>query len=194
MQRTDLTIGDDYMDFVVKFNDVLRQQKIMLVYEGEINQTITKAFTSMTERNFEGSTDSATTQKRVYHVMVECLQNVVKHTEVEDGYQLGKGNSRGLFMISLTNEFYIITTGNLIANNKIDDMKGILDYVNSLSPDELKAEYKRMMRENRLSEKSGAGLGFIDIIKKTGNKIEYHFEKLNEENSLFIQKSLITRS
>jgi hypothetical protein len=193
MGETIIKVGDNYMDFVSKFHRTIRDQKIMLVYEGEITQTITKAFSSMTEQKFEDSTDSPTTKKRVYHVMVECLQNVAKHAddEVAGASQFA---GRGIFMISHTDDVYSVTTGNTIANDKIESIKLMIDKFNSLGPLEIKEEYKRMMKESRLSEKSGAGLGFIDIVKKTGNKIEYHFDKLNDNMSFFIQKSHINRT
>lgn len=192
MEETIIKIGTNYMDFVSKFHRTIRDQKIMLVYEGEITQTITKAFSSMTEQNFEDSTDSPTTQKRVYHVMVECLQNVAKHADDELTGQ-PELPGRGIFMISNNENVYTVTTGNIIANEKIELIKTMIDKFNALNPEEIKEEYKRMIKESRLSEKAGAGLGFIDIVKKTGNNIEYYFDKVNDKTSFFIQKSVINR-
>lgn len=192
MEETIIKVGTNYMDFVSKFHQTIRNQNIMLVYEGEITQTITKAFSSMTEQNFDDQIDSSTTQKRVYHVMVECLQNVAKHADEETTGE-PEIPGRGIFMISDTENQYTVTTGNIVSNDKIDTIKGMLDKFNSLKPDEIKDEYKRMIKESRLSEKAGAGLGFIDIVKKTGNKIEYHFDKINDKTSFFIQKSVINR-
>jgi hypothetical protein len=50
------------------------------------------------------------------------------------------------------------------------------------------------MREGRLSEKGGAGLGFIDIARKTGRKLDFHFLSIDEENSFFILTSTISRT
>lgn len=191
MEKTVIEVGSDYMDFVAKFDKMIRGQNIMLVYEGEVSQDITKAFTSMAERSIEEE-DSAKTQKRVYHVMVECLQNVCKHADSEKGESRGK-NGRGIFIVTVGKDKYFVTTGNVITNDKVDVVTKMMDKFNGLSHDEVKAEYKRMIKESRLSEKAGAGLGLIDIIKKTSNKIEYHFEKIDEEVSFFIQKSSINR-
>jgi len=192
MEKTTIEVGTDYMDFVSKFHSTIRQQDIMLVYEGEINQTITKAFTSMTEKRVDEGTDSMRTQKRVYHVMVECLQNVGKHSDSElTGEPESPG--RGIFIISTTKDKYVVTTGNVVANDKVAVIEKMLGYFNSLNPEEIKAEYKRMIKESRLSDKAGAGLGFIDIVKKTGNKIETHFQRLNDHSTFFIQKSVINR-
>lgn len=192
MEKTTIEIGSDYMDFVSKFHQTIRDQNIILVYEGEITQTITKAFTSMTEANIDDEVDSLKTKKRVYHVMVECLQNVSKHADDEEtGESIIPG--RGIFMISNNEEEYTVTTGNVISNEKVVIIKSMLDKFNSLDAVEIKAEYKKMIKESRLSEKAGAGLGFIDIVKKTGNKIDYFFDKINNKTSFFIQKSVINR-
>ena len=192
MEQTKIEIGTNYMDFVSKFHQTIRNQNIMLVYEGEITQTITKAFSSMTEQNIDDEMDSSRTKKRVYHVMVECLQNVAKHADEETTGE-PEIPGRGIFMISNNEDKYMVTTGNIVANDKIEMIKGMLDKFNSLDPDEIKAEYKRMIKASRLSEKAGAGLGFIDIVKKTGNNIEYYFDSINDKTSFFIQKSVINR-
>ena len=192
MEDTIIEVGTNYMDFVSKFHRTIRDQQIMLVYEGEITQTITKAFSSMTEQNLDTQVDSSKTQKRVYHVMVECLQNVAKHADDEEsGEPITPG--RGIFMISNNEDEYTVTTGNMISNEKVAIIKGMIDKFNSLDATEIKAEYKKMIKESRLSEKVGAGLGFIDIVKKTGNNIEYFFDKINDNTSFFIQKSVINR-
>jgi len=192
MEQTKIEIGTNYMDFVSKFHQTIRNQNIMLVYEGEITQTITKTFSSMTEQNIDDEMDSSRTKKRVYHVMVECLQNVAKHADEETTGE-PEIPGRGIFMISNNEEKYMVATGNIVANEKIEMIKGMLDKFNSLDKDEIKAEYKRMIKASRLSEKAGAGLGFIDIVKKTGNNIEYYFDSINDKTSFFIQKSVINR-
>lgn len=192
VDKTEIRIGSDYMDFVCKLHDTMLEQEIVLVYEGEVNQSITKAFTSMTEKNMEESEEQTKTAKRVYHVMVECLQNIFKHT---DDVETGQANmpGSGIFLVTATKGSYIVTTGNIISNDRIPATKGMIDEFNSLDESEIKQRYKTLMKESRLSEKAGAGLGFIDIIKKTKNPLEYHFEPVNERASFFIQKSTITR-
>ena len=50
------------------------------------------------------------------------------------------------------------------------------------------------MRETAISDKGGAGLGFIDIARKTGSPLEYHFEPLDDKNSFFLLKTSISRN
>ncbi len=180
------------MELIYQIHNSMVNNKIILVYEGEVNQEITKAFTSLTQRNLdEDEATSVPIKKRVYHVMVECLQNICKHSDnVESGEPVNFGN--GLFIVSKSTDGFNIITGNPVANTKIDEIATMLNKINNMNEEEIKAYYKQKIMESRISEKGGAGLGFIDIVKKTGNKIEFHFEKINDNTSFFIVKTLIS--
>ncbi len=182
-----------FLEFVYDFYKSMKAHEITLVYEGEITHQITKAFTSLTESNMAKEEESNTVQKKVFHVMVECLQNISKHADSfgSDDFLFA---GRGIFMVSKGDVEYHVTTGNVIENAKIEELTRILDNINILDKEGLKQLYKTQMREGRLSEKGGAGLGFIDIARKTGRKLEFHFLSIDEENSFFILTSTISRT
>jgi len=181
-----------FLEFVYDFYRSMKAHEITLVYEGEITHQITKAFTSLTESNMAKEDESNTVQKKVFHVMVECLQNISKHADTfgSDDYLFA---GRGIFMVSKGTEDYHVTTGNVIENRKIEELTDMLEEINSLDKEGLKQLYKKQMREGRLSDKGGAGLGFIDIVRKTGNKLEYHFLPIDETNSFFLLSSSVSR-
>ena len=179
-----------FLDFVYSVHENMVKNDIMLIYEGEVNQDITKTFTSLTQKNLEESESNLPIKKRVYHIMVECLQNIGKHSDNPvSGLPEQPGN--GIFMVSKSTEGYFVVTGNPVANTRIDEITEMIETVNNMDKDEIKAYYKKMIRESRISEKGGAGLGFIDIVKKTGNKIEFHFKKINDVASFFVMKTFI---
>lgn len=176
---------------IMDLHKIMKDQKIDLIYEGEFNQEVTKLFTGMTEKNLADVEQDESTKKRVFHVMVECLQNICKHSSDEDKGGVLSGN--GVFVVGHNDMGYLITSGNKVsADNKIK-ISSMLSKFNELSEDEIKEEYKKLMKESRISDKGGAGLGFIDIIKKTGNKIIYYFEEISDNEFYFIQRSTITK-
>jgi hypothetical protein len=180
------------LDFVYDFYVKMKKNNINLAYEGEITHQITKAFTSLTESSLAKEDDFNTVQKKVFHVMVECLQNISKHAENRNSIITSK-DGRGIFMISKDDTEYNVTTGNVINNDKVPKLRDMLENINSLDKDGLKKLYKQQMREGRLSDRGGAGLGFIDIARKTGQKLIYSFLKINEERSFFVLTSTISR-
>ncbi len=183
---------NESLDFVYDFYVKMKKNKINLAYEGEITHQITKAFTSLTENNMAKEDDYNSVQKKVFHVMVECLQNISKHAENRHSVVTSK-DGRGIFMVSKGETEYNVTTGNVIKNDKIPILKKMLDNINSLDKDGLNALYKQQMREGRLSEKGGAGLGFIDIARKTGEKLIFSFLSIDEHRSFFVLTSTISR-
>ncbi len=180
------------LDFVYEIYEKMKQHKVNLAYEGEITHQITKAFTSLTESNMTKEEDYNAVQRKVFHVMVECLQNISKHAESIDGNPTHK-EGRGIFLVSKTEDEYNVTTGNVINNEKVENLKRMLDNINAMDKEGLKKLYKQQIREGRLSEKDGAGLGFIDIARKTGEKLVFSFLPLTDKFSFFVLISSISR-
>ncbi len=182
-----------FLEFVYDFYKSMKKHEISLVYEGEITHQITKAFTSLTESNMAKEEESNTVQKKVFHVMVECLQNISKHAD-DYGTNDYIFSGRGIFLVAKGIDEYSVTTGNTVENIKIPDLKKLLEQVNSLDKEELTELYKKQIKEGRLSDKGGAGLGFIDIKRKTGRNLDYHFLPINEDTSFFLLTSTISRN
>lgn len=181
------------LNFVYDFYEKMKRNKVNLAYEGEITHQITKAFTSLTENSMAREEDDNSVQKKVFHVMVECLQNISKHAESPITENQIKKDGRGIFMVSKGENEYNVTTGNVISNDKIAGLKKMLDNINSLDKMGLKKLYKQQIREGRLSDKEGAGLGFIDIARKTGKKLVFSFLPVDESISFFVLVSTISR-
>lgn len=184
--------NETFLGIVYEFYKTMRTNEISLVYEGEITQEITKIFTSMTEKNLEKNAESNAVQRKVFHVMVECLQNISKHADSIN--QERDEQRRGIVMVSRDDDSYNVVTGNIIKNEKIPEMTKNLNYINSLDKDELTALYKQQMKEGSISDRGGAGLGFIDIVKKTGSKLVFQFKELTDDASFFILTSTVKRT
>ncbi|HBS85063.1 MAG: hypothetical protein A2W91_07490 [Bacteroidetes bacterium GWF2_38_335] len=186
--------GNKLLGFVYDFFKTMQANEINLIYEGEITHQITKAFLTLTEASLEKSDDTNQVQKRVFHVMVECLQNITKHADEIDMSELVDAKfSKGILMIGKCDDEYFVTTGNVIKNDKIDGLKVMLEHINSLNKEELRNLYIKQLNEGKLSDKGGAGLGFIDIARKTGHRLEYEFLPINGHYSFFVLKMKITR-
>lgn len=182
----------DFLEFVYSFNESMESKDVKLVYKGEITHQVTKAFTSITETNMMVEEEPNSVQKKVFHVIVEFLQNISKHADYMGDESHEEGS--GVFLLCKDDENYVITTGNILMKQKEAAIGEVLDKINSLDKEGLKALYKQQIKEGRLSDKGGAGLGFIDIAKKTGNPLDYKFVPLNDEFSFFIISSTISRT
>ena len=178
-----------FIKSVLSLHEEMVNNGFSLVYEGEFNHQITKMFTSMAERDMDKTNEEKTVKRRVFHVMVECLQNMTKHSgEFGEDSRIGSG----MFIVGKKDEAYYIITANRVENDKIDDLKNSIDGLNKLNKEELTALYKKQIKDGTLSEKGGAGLGLIDIARKTGQKLDYQFIPLDNEYYFFLLKIKVT--
>lgn len=180
-----MNLNVSFIKSVLTVYDEMANNGISIVYLGEFNHQITKMFTSMAEDDMDRNDEELSTIRKVYSVMVETLQNMSKHSdEIADKFNVGKG----LFLIGKKKDIYYVLTSNKVANTKRQDLESAIIQVNTATRDELKNMYKKQITEGRLSDKGGAGLGLIEIAKRTRNRLDYQFLPMDEESSLFILK------
>ena len=181
----------NFIDFVFDLFSHLRENSVKLIYEGEISHDIIKAFTALTENDLKAKKEANPTQKKVFNIMVECLQNISKHADcIDKNYSK---NGRGILLVSETEKDYNITTGNVIKTKDVDSIRTNIDEVNNLSKEDLRELFKKKLSSGRISEKGGAGLGFIDIRRKSNNKLEYNFVEIDDNNVFYILNTVIEK-
>ena len=182
----DMSANINFIKTVLSLHDEMVSNGFSLVYEGVFSHDIMKMFTSMTENNMDKQNEDKSVRRKVFHVMVECLQNMTKHS---DDYDFNDRIGNGLFIVGKKEGFWNIITANKIHKSKIEDLRQSIETINSLNQEELKTLYKKQIKEGSLSEKGGAGLGLIDIARKTGRKLDYQFLPLDDkENYFFLLK------
>jgi len=179
-----------FQDLVYNFHESVLPLDVKLIYEGEINHDIMKVFTSLTEKGLKAEEFSG--QKKVFNVMVECLQNISKHSDCRENVK-EENIGNGIFLISNNDAELTIVTGNTIKKEKENFLSEKINHINTLSKDELKTYYKEILKESKLSNKGGAGLGFIDIARKTQNKLSFDFHPIDNDYSFFIMSAKITK-
>lgn len=158
-----------------------------LIYKGQLTHEITKLFTAMAERKIETRRLDYKVKRKVFHVMVEFLQNITKHSDDYDEFD-EKDNpiGNGLFLVGEEERKFYVITGNKVSDEKIERLKDRIDTLNSLNKDELDDLFKKQMKEGNITSKGGAGLGLIDLVRKTGSKLLYEFIPLNETEQYFV--------
>jgi len=168
----------------------MNEQDAVLVYSGDFGQDIIKSMLKYAEEKLESSGIDDLVRRKIFNVMVEMLQNISKHQFVDD-----KSGARSIFiLVEKENDFQLIT-GNPIRQNIISDVKSRIDRVNNMDDEELKIYYKETRLASRISEVGGAGLGFIDIARKSGNKIEFEtFSLGSDQYDFFTLKTRINKN
>lgn len=179
------------MNYIYDLHRTMIAQKLVLVYQGEFTQESTKSILAMAERNLDTTGEDSSIRRKVFNVMVEALQNIVKHSdELVDG---AIKSHAAIFLIGRDDNSYSIMSGNPIRKSNVEKLTGTLQKINSLEKDGLKELYKEIIKNTTISDKGGAGLGFVDMARKSGEKLEYQFPEMNSDYAFFCLKVNISR-
>lgn len=174
------------MNFIYDLYGTMMSQNLILVYHGYFTQETTRSILTMAERTFETSDEDPAIKRRVFNVMVESLQNIVKHNEeVNDG---GVSRQTGIFLVGRESQGYSIMSGNPVLKKNVPALKETLNNINSLNKEGLKELYKNIIQGTKLSDKGGAGLGFVDMARKSGEKLSFEFPEISEAYCFFCLK------
>lgn len=173
---------DNLFDKAFNLFSRVQQQDFEYVYRGYFTHNITKKILTLADLNIQKAVALSTIQKRIYYIMVEGIQNISRH---QDEIDEGNDEYPGIFAIQKQQDRYYVTTGNLVLNNRIPSLKDKIKKINSLEEDDLKKFHKEILRSGAISDKGGAGLGLIEMARKSGNKLVASFELINDEFSYF---------
>jgi hypothetical protein len=168
------------MDLTKKIRDKMMKDRLMFVYRGVITNENSMPLLTLLEKEMENSEFGFIGRKRLFMFVLESLQNVSRHSDQNQHADMS------LVVYSKTDNGYTVATGNVLPAASINDLKGKLNEINHLQPDEIRKAYRKMLSTAELNNKGGAGLGLIEMAKKTGNKLDYDFVTLNDEYVYFI--------
>ena len=141
---------------------------------------------SIMESKMESYDEKPKVKKKVFNVLVECLQNLYHHIDKDKvSVDVTTFDNSALLMIAKNIDDYQIMTGNYMETKYVERLKDKLDLVNSMDKLELKTYYKEILSNGNRSEKGTAGLGMIDIARKSGQKLDYHFMKFDDTMTFF---------
>jgi Family of unknown function (DUF6272) len=179
------------MNYIYDLHRTMMSANLILVYQGEFTQETLKSILAMAERNLDSTGEESSIKRKVFNVMVEALQNIVKHSDELADDPIHSHNA--IFLIGRESNRFSIMTGNPILKKNVSNLDEKLKQINGLDKDGLKELYKSIIKNTQISDKGGAGLGFVDMARKSGEQLEFSFPEMNEEYAFFTLKVNVPR-
>jgi hypothetical protein len=178
----------DVYDFYRKMED----DNIILSFKGVFTADLLTSILDILESKMVDLDISPKKKRRVYNILVECFQNLYHHIEeLSDDEEMIEHQKTALIMVKHENGTFMVRTGNFISKDAINDLTSKLDVVNQLDADGLRDLYRATLQNEERTEKGTAGLGFIDIARKSKNKLEYDFIDVNSKTGFFCLNVII---
>jgi hypothetical protein len=167
----------------------MKEDDIILAYRGNFSAQMMDTVFGAMESRMDGEKIELRMRRRINTILVECLQNVYRHMEATPGKTPIPPDRQAMFVVSLDARGTVqVLTGNPVRSEDVPAFRQKLDRVNALTGEELTAFYRESLDKARLSEKGGAGLGLIEIARKSGHPIEYRFDAMDASYMYFSQR------
>lgn len=176
------------MNLAQTFHKKMISERMMFAYRGEITEKNSLPLLTLIENEMKDDSYGITSRKRLFMFVLESLQNIVRHGD--------HSHHAGMSVVtySRTDDGYSITTGNMIENRQVGDLRERLVKINSLDKAGLKELYLQILGNSEISIKGGAGLGLLEMAVKTGNKLDFAFVPYDSDFTYFVLSKTVNSS
>jgi hypothetical protein len=163
---------------ILNLDKMMTESQIILAFRDTINQDTLDGLYSIAEWRMETLESERSVKKRIFNILIECSQNIVKHSTEEHG-KYGP-----LVALAKQGDTFVIIASNPIATDSIQDLKDKIDKINNVDPADMRQFYTESLMKSEFSSKGGAGLGLLDIYKKSGSKLEYNIQTVEDGSAM----------
>ena len=176
-----------YQEIYGNYNISLKK-KIVVSHFGEFSQDLVNSISNGVEEAMIVAEDKKGTVKGMFSILVEGLQNIRLHGEKDED-----GNQASFLIIAQDEDAYLVTLANLVLITNKPVIEERLSEINSFDEKQVKSLYMEVLTNGIISNKGGAGLGFITMAMKSKNKLNFSIEPINDNLACFCIELKINR-
>jgi len=179
------------MSAIYNFYKELSQDSFVLVYLGEFDDELTSYVMSI---NDAGKSEMKSSRKKISYLIAESFQNIIRHSDKKNSGGV-KVDIPEMFILRDRNTIHHLVTTNVVKNEYVKSLTEKLESLKNLKNDELNELYRHLFDKNSTSERGGAGLGLIDMARKSGIAPSFRFIELGSGfSNFFMQVNVLPKS
>lgn len=175
---------------MLEYCKMLEKNHLNIIYSGPLWMDGVEGIAAILKKRMAYDELPLSASQAVFSVFVEQINNMLMYSADKESpgqpeNAFGEA-SKGTFVLGKMGKTYFLQSGNVMSSDSIDMIRDRIDYLNTLDKPGLRKYYKEMIRqENRNPLSRGAGLGLIEIARRSSSKIEYDFTPLDEDKCFF---------
>lgn len=177
---------------LLQVQNTLRQNGIMICFSGRLSQGLIEEYGQAVKTYLETEDRPKNQIFNVFSIFIEQTQNIKNYCAGKKGTdEFDRIVQSAIVTIGKEENGYSISSGNLVANEDIPRLTAAVDLLTGLDKDGLKQLYKEKLREELPPGSSSAGLGLVDIARKSSMPLEYSVTAVEDSLSFFTLKAIV---
>ncbi|MCE8032535.1 MAG: biofilm regulation protein kinase SiaB [Halomonas sp.] len=165
------------------------EQRIMLCFNGPISRSLIEEIGNALRNYLNSQQATPSDAMDVFAAYIEMTQNI-RHYAMRLGYD-EKAASATVAVAKDAQGRYMVSAGNLVEYTDGEALLRTIEALAKLDKQELKQAYKKQLRMPRGNASSGAGLGLLDIARKSSEPMRASLEPLPDGRGFFSLTAVI---
>ncbi len=163
----------------------LRDDRSVFAYSGAFHDEHTGRLITLGEASAGGEGRGAT-RGRLAFIMVEAYQNILRHRAALPP-QVERGEGRSLFLLRCGSEGQqVVVAVNPVKKSDVTGLRTALHKLHGMDPSQLKNLFLSGLQQPSDKPRRGAGLGLIEMARRSGSDLGYTLRGLGPDHELFI--------
>jgi hypothetical protein len=181
---------NDYDLFQIQ--KTLRDNGLLITFSGKFTQAIIEELGEAVKKYLELEEKPQSDIYNLFSVFIEQTQNIKNYCNDKKGKESYQqiANS-GIVTIGKTEKGNYVCSGNLVENTDSHKLTEIIDGIKQLDKKGLKQLYKEILKKDVPPESLGAGIGLVDMARKSSLPLEYSLTKVDDHFVFFSLKAVI---
>ncbi|MDD2698889.1 MAG: SiaB family protein kinase [Arcobacteraceae bacterium] len=174
---------------ISKIRQLMDDEGIVFSFSGLISQSLTEFMVETASKQFADDGYDKTMIKSMFLIAIEQLQNVMSYSKQKHIQTGNRYTSPGVLLVGFDDEkqkYYVSSSNEIIEEDKIK-ISTKIDFINSLDTGEQRKYLREKLKSAEDTHDRGAGVGFIEIAKRSSEKLEYDFEELDGKSYFHIK-------
>ncbi len=163
----------------------MEKEEILLEYKGHLTFSTIGRLLTMLKHIMVKYNMKTSIYKRILSTMIEALENVYKNSDQYHDNAYIRKNYVPSFQLCKNQSRYRITVTNPVKVQFVPVLRKKLETINNKNPEDLRLLYRKTITDGHFTEKGGAGLGLIEMAKISGKPLQYSFNPIDDNFSLY---------
>lgn len=174
------------LEDIQAIREIFARCHIVLSFNGPFSQSVIEELGEAIRHHLESQTQPQKRIVDVFSVYIEVTQNIRHYAEANgsDAADTARLNA-GTVLVAREGEAYAVVSSNLVHKEHVAALGERIDEIIALDQAGLKAAYKERLRAPVADGATGAGLGLLQLARKTTRPLEYSFTEIDDRYSYF---------
>lgn len=183
-------LGRSYMEAEAAHSlyRMLGGDRFAFVYTGSFDEGHTAQLIPLGEAAASVSGRERAQRQRLAFVIVEAYQNITRHRAL-----LAEGARECSFVVRASAECDSVAAVNPLSNDEAGALDAALGRLRGANSDQLRALFLARLSTGGATARGGAGLGLIEMARKSGQELGHRIVPIDAQRSLFLLHAALSQ-